>query len=35
MGFYACNFPEEVGGGGLGISTSRWWSGSWAAGPWR
>jgi acyl-CoA dehydrogenase len=28
MGFYACNFPEEVGGGGLGISTSRWWSGS-------
>jgi acyl-CoA dehydrogenase len=35
MGFYACNFPEEVGGGGLGISTSRWWSGSWAAAPWR
>ena len=30
LGFYACNFPESVGGAGLAILTLRWSSG-WGA----
>ena len=35
LGFYACNFPEEVGGAGCRISNSRLSSASWGAAPWR
>ena len=36
LGFYACNFPEEVGGAGL--EPCRFHAGgtrAWGAGPWR
>ena len=35
LGFYACNFPEDVGGAGLSTLNLRWLSVSWGVGRWR
>ena len=35
LGFYACNFPQEVGGAGLTHLDFALWNGNWAGDPWR